>query len=41
MEDKGLIFETRAVFREWLQNEGTASDGVWLIFAKTDVTPLL
>lgn len=41
MEDKGLIFETRALFREWLQSEGATSDGVWLIFAKTDVIKTL
>lgn len=36
MGNNELIFETSALFREWLQSEGVTSDGVWLIFAKTD-----
>lgn len=38
---RGLIFETRELFREWLKNEGTTSDGVWLILTKTDVLKTL
>ena len=38
---RGLIFETRELFREWLKNEGTTSDGVWLILSKTDVLKTL
>ena len=29
-----LEFSNRAVFREWLQKNGTTSDGVWLLFGK-------
>ena len=36
MEDNELIFETRELFRAWLQSEGKTSDGVWLIFSKTN-----
>ncbi len=41
MAGRGLIFETRELFREWLKNEGTTSDGVWLILSKTDVLKTL
>lgn len=41
MPDRELIFETRALFRKWLENEGATSDGVWLIFAKTNVLATL
>lgn len=41
MDNKDLTFETRAVFREWLQSEGATSDGVWLIFTKTDAIKTL
>ena len=36
MENNELIFENRALFREWLESESATSDGVWLIFSKTD-----
>lgn len=36
MENNELIFENRALFREWLESYGATSDGVWLIFFKTD-----
>ena len=29
-----LEFANRAAFREWLQKNGTTSDGVWLLFGK-------
>lgn len=35
MNDKELTFETRASLREWLESEGSTSDGVWFIFSKT------
>lgn len=35
MEENVLIFESRALFRRWLEIKGATSDGVWLIFAKT------
>lgn len=41
MEDKELIFETRELFRQWLESEGETSDGVWLMFAKTDMRKTL
>lgn len=41
MVNNELIFETRAMFREWLQREGATSDGVWLIFAKNDALKTL
>ena len=41
MDDKELIFETRALFREWLENAGTTSDGIWLVFAKTNTLKTL
>lgn len=41
MDDKELIFETRELFRKWLEREGETSDGVWLMFAKTDVLKTL
>ena len=33
--DKELIFETREDFRQWLEDNGLTSKGVWLIFGKT------
>ena len=41
MNDKELIFETRALFREWLECYGQTGEGVWLIFAKTDILKTL
>lgn len=41
MGSRELIFKTRALFREWLESEGTTSDGVWLIFSKTDTLKTL
>lgn len=41
MDDKELIFETRELFRKWLAREGETSDGVWLMFAKTDTLKTL
>lgn len=41
MENNELVFETRTVFREWLQSEGATNDGIWLIFAKTDTLKTL
>lgn len=41
MENSELTFETRALFREWLGSEGTMSDGVWLVFSKTDTLKTL
>lgn len=41
MDDKELIFETRELFRKWLESEGETSDGVWLMFAKTDTLKTL
>ena len=41
MDDKELIFETRALFRDWLENAGTTSDGIWLVFAKTNTLKTL
>jgi uncharacterized protein YdeI (YjbR/CyaY-like superfamily) len=41
MENDELVFGTRAMFRAWLQSEGTRSDGIWLIFAKTDALKTL
>lgn len=35
MDGKEWIFETRALFRKWLETEGACSKGIWLIFAKT------
>lgn len=29
-----LLFETRSDFRDWLQQNATTSEGVWLIFGK-------
>lgn len=36
MDGKELIFETRELFRKWLESEVETSEGVWLIFAKTN-----
>jgi len=41
MENNGIIFETRRAFREWLKCEGATSEGLWLIFAKTDALKTL
>lgn len=41
MENNELIFETRVMFREWLQSKGATNDGVWLIFTKTDMLKTL
>lgn len=35
MENNELIFETSALFREWLQSAGATSNGIWLLFSKT------
>lgn len=32
---KEIIFETREEFREWLENNGRTSGGIWLILGKT------
>lgn len=40
METKELIFETRELFRKWLESEGQTSQGVRLIFAKTNALTL-
>jgi uncharacterized protein YdeI (YjbR/CyaY-like superfamily) len=34
--DKILTFTDRQAFREWLGKDGTESDGIWLIFSKTE-----
>jgi Uncharacterized protein conserved in bacteria len=31
-----MEFPNRATFREWLEDNGTSCDGVWLIFGKKD-----
>lgn len=31
-----LRFENRALFRDWLKENGTTSDGVWLLFGKNE-----
>lgn len=41
MECNELIFATRLLFRKWLECDGATSDGVWLIFAKTDALKTL
>lgn len=41
MNNNELIFETRELFREWLECYGRTSDGVWLIFSKTDTLKTL
>lgn len=41
MNDKELIFEKRELFRQWLENEGEKSNGVWLIFSKNDALKTL
>lgn len=41
MENNELTFETRTLFRKWLENEGATSDGVWLIFSKTEALKTL
>lgn len=41
MENNELIFETRALFREWLASKGAMSDGIWLIFSKIDTLKTL
>lgn len=41
MENSELIFQTRALFRTWLASEGTTSEGVWLIFSKTNALTTL
>lgn len=38
---KELAFETRALFRKWLETEGATSEGVWLILAKNGATTTL
>lgn len=40
MATKELIFETRELFRKWLESEGQTSQGVRLIFAKTNALTL-
>lgn len=40
MEKKELIFETRELFRKWLESEGETSEGVRLIFAKNNALTL-
>ncbi|WP_029902521.1 YdeI family protein [Prevotella sp. 10(H)] len=39
--NKELFFETRDSFRKWLVNNGQTSEGIWLIFGKTDVLKTL
>jgi len=34
--DKILTFIDRLAFREWLGRHGTESDGIWLLFSKTE-----
>lgn len=41
MDNKELIFENRELLRRWLESEGETSDGVWLIFAKTETLQTL
>lgn len=41
MDGKELIFERRELFRKWLEAEGDTSEGVWLIFSKTDALETL
>lgn len=41
MDSRELIFETRALFREWLASEGAMSDGIWLIFSKNNALTTL
>lgn len=31
-----MIFEEKALFRAWLESHGETTDGVWLLFAKTN-----
>lgn len=38
---KELTFETRTLFRKWLETEGATSEGVWLILAKNGATTTL
>lgn len=39
--DKELVFESREMFHEWLENYGQISEGVWLIFGKTNALKTL
>lgn len=32
--ENGLVFADRAAFHAWLEQNGTGSDGVWLLFGK-------
>lgn len=41
MNNNELIFETRELFREWLEHYGQTSDSVWLIFSKNDTLKTL
>lgn len=41
MDGKELIFGRRELFRKWLEAEGGTSEGVWLIFSKTDALETL
>lgn len=34
--EETLIFSDRQAFREWLANNGAKSEGVWLLFGKTE-----
>lgn len=39
--NKELFFESREIFREWLEEHGQTNKGVWLIFGKTDALKTL
>ncbi len=39
--DKELIFESRELFREWLEKHGQTNGGIWLIFGKTTILKTL
>lgn len=41
MDDEEFIFETRTLFRKWLEREGETSDGIWLMFTKTNMLKTL
>ena len=41
MNDKESIFETRELFREWLERYGQTSDGIWVAFSKSSLLKTL
>lgn len=36
MMKESMIFQTREEFRNWLINNGQSSEGIWLVFGKTE-----